>query len=531
MELNTHLSVEQRLKLETIRRGVNGTFAQIVMLLSMITLTPSFEGSLIYRLACIVSMAIFIFRWWLYRKYKNEIITRFPWILYLGLSTSFLWSLEIGIVIYYFGVSSLVGLFHVYFTCGILTNVMYSLSPTPKVQQIFILAHGIPVSLVIYFGDTTDFRYSGLILALFTIHLIMASKTHFSDLRSAYELEEALSIENNKLQEVVDSVPGFMIVVSQKGKWLQSSRLNKNVINSKDLAIEIEDFSRSGLNKKIKELELTIDGEQHAFVVNFEKVHSIKGGMIVFGLPIDELKEVRHQLEIEKAKAAYSSKLAGIGMMASGVAHEINNPLAIISMNAETLRGKLSGGNVDENLWDKKTKTITETVGRIASIVKSLQLLFREDVAPKGVNVDLHQIIKEVSNVTSERIRQMGIELFYQNDKSLYVKGNHVEIGQVLINLINNSVDACKESLEKKIFIDVAESEQEVFLEIKDTGTGITPEVEKNLFQPFFTTKDVGTGTGLGLSVTRSILMANHGSIALIKSQGMTTFQVILKKA
>lgn len=524
-------TVDQRLDLETVRRAVNGTFPQIFMLVSMISLTPAFPGTFIYRLTCIVSLVILILRWSLFRKYKKNIIVKAPWSIYLGLSTSLLWAIEIGLVINHFGVDSVTGLFHVYFTCGILTNVMYSLSPTPKIQQIFILTLGLPVSFIIYFSETTDFRYSGGILAMFVVHLFFASRNHSSDLRSAYEFEEALSIENNKLQEVVDSVPGFMIIVSDKGKWLQSSRLSKDIIESQDLSNEILDFQKSNLTKMLKELDLQFDNEIHSFIVSFEKVHSFHGGMIIFGLPIDELKEVRHQLEVEKAKAAYSAKLAGIGVMASGVAHEINNPLAIISMNAETMRVKLASNKIDESLWEKKSRTIIETVGRIAFIIKSLQQLSREDVIPQGETVDLHHVIKEVINVSDVRMKQMGIDLTYKNERPLQVKGKHVEIGQVLMNLINNSVDAVQTTDVKKINIEVTEEDSEVVLDIMDSGTGISEEAQTNLFQPFFTTKDIGAGTGLGLSISRSILLSNHGSISLVREKNPTIFQVRLSKA
>lgn len=531
MDQKSNPTVEQRLRLETVRRAVNGTFSQVLMLSCMIALTPPFVARAYYVFFCCVSLFVILLRWSIYRRYKDQTIIKFPWAIHLGLSTSFLWAIEISLAIHYFGVSSLIGLFHVYFVCGVLTNVMYSLSPTPKVQQLFVTALGIPVSMVIYFGDSTDFRYSGLILAMFSTHLILASRTHFSDLRSAYELEEALSIENKRLQEVVDSVPGFMILVSEKGKQLQSSQIDKEVLNSPELMSEIQEFKNSGVSKKIKEIEIEVESERHSFVVSFEKVQSIEGSMIIFGLPIDELKEMRHQLEVEKAKAAYASKLAGIGMMASGVAHEINNPLAIISMNAETLRAKLASSGVEQSVWDKKTRTITDTVNRIASIIRSLQQLSREDVLPQRTKVDLHQIIREVINVSSERMKQLGISLNYENEKSLLVEGHYVELGQVFLNLINNSVDAVKETSLKQIFIEVEETAEEYVLDIKDTGIGITPEVEKNLFQPFFTTKDIGSGTGLGLSISRSILLSNQGSISLVRPTNLTTFQVRVKKA
>jgi signal transduction histidine kinase len=531
VDLTNNYTVEQRLQLETLRRAVNGTFSQILILLSMILFIPSFPGEMIYKITCCVSLILLSLRWVLFRKYKSEIINKFPWTLNIGFSTSFLWSIEICLAIYHFGVDSLEGLFHVYFTCGILINVMYSLSPTPKVQRMFILTLGFPVSLVIFIGESSDFRYSGIILALFVLHLFLASRSHSSDLRSAYEFENALSVENNKLQDIVDAVPGFMILISNQGKWIQSSRLEKDVLSSQHLKEEINLFHVSGAAKRVKELEIVIDGENHSFVVSFEKVQSQTGGTMVFGLPIDELKDMRLQLEAEKGRALYSSKLAGIGLLASGVAHEINTPLAVISMNAETLQSKLIAKEVDRSIWDKKIKTITMTVGRIAFIIKSLQLLSREDVAPQEGHADLHQIITEVTAVSAERLRKLGIDIIYQNIHKLMVNANHMELGQVLMNLINNAVDAVKDSKEKKILINIYETEKTVTFEIQDTGAGITPQVEMNLFQPFFTTKEVGKGTGLGLSISRSILMANSGSISFIRKDKLTTFQVTLKKA
>jgi signal transduction histidine kinase len=525
------LTVEQRLKIESLRRGINGTFPQCTALICMLVFIPPFHALTAYQLGCWTLLLILILRWVIIKKIcksTETLVKRFPLGVYLGLSTAVLWAFLNSLAIYWFGMDSHVGLIHVYMTCGLTAAVMYSLAPTPKIQRIYILILGLTVSVVIYFTETTGFQFSGGVLFIFVMYLFFASRGHSSDLRTAFEFEQKLLVENTKLQEVVDSVPGFMIIISEDGKWLHSSRSSQEMMNSKKLKNEIQDFLKSGQAKGIKELELTLQGE-HCFVVSFERSSSVAGGVIVFGLPIDDLNEVRKELEIQKAKADYSARLAGIGVLASGVAHEINNPLAIISMNTETLGRKLAEFKVDESIWKKRTKTIVETVHRIATIIQSLQQLSREDVQPQSIDVDLNIIIKNVIDVSLERLKNIGAELHYDEQGPLLVKGNHVDWGQVLISLVNNSFDAIKDTQERKITIDAKKVQDEIILEIQDTGEGISKEVEKQLFQPFFSTKPVGSGSGLGLSISRSIVMANDGSLTLVNAKNPTIFQIKIK--
>lgn len=532
MDSKLPFTVEERLNAESLRRGVNGTFPQFVMLIAMMILMPAFPGKLYYNVISSILFTILVVRWIIYKKAKNPtelLVTRFPWGITIGLTTAVLWACLVSIAIYYFGVNSVFGINHIYITCALLTAVMYSLSPTPKMQRMYILILGASLSFVIYFHEASVYRYTGIVLLLFVSYLIMASRSHSSDIRSAFEFEEKLSVENLKLQEVVDSVPGFMILVSEKGKWLKSSHSSKEILMSRQLEIEIDNFLKSGLDKKVMELDLSLQDE-HCFVVSFEKVRSVDGGIIVFGLPIGDLKKMRQQLEIQKTKAEFASRMAGIGMLASGVAHEINNPLAVISMNTETLTSRLQKAHVDESIWSKKTQIILDTVNRIAKIIKSLQQLSREDVVPQKEDAEINSIIKDVIDVSTERSKNLGAEVIYEEKGPQWVKCKYVELGQVIMGLINNSFDAIKRTKEKKIFIETREAGNDIIIEIKDTGEGVSPEDEKHLFQPFFSTKPVGSGIGLGLSISRSIILSYGGSISLLRAKNPTIFQLKLSK-
>lgn len=523
------LTVEQKLELETLRRGANGAFAQIALLLAMLFFTPEFPFIFLYRLICTVLIVIFAARWIIFRKYRHNpqlLAETNPWNIYLGISTSFFWMIVNILAVHYFKMNTFTGLMHLFLTNGILAAVMYSLSPTPKLQRLYVLILGIPISAMIYFTEVhSDYRYTGVALLLFVLYLIVASRSHSLDMRRALEFEERLIIQNTKLQEVVDSIPGFMILFTDKGEWIQWSRSTEKVISNLKLKDEIMTFIRSGMERKTLEVELHA-GEERFFVITFEKLS--EGSFIAIGLPVTELKEMESELEAQKLKAEYSSRLAAIGEMAGGVAHEINNPLSVISITSEMLAGKLLKENVNDAVWKKHTDKIFETSNRIAKIIKSLQLLTREDVEVSKDEVDLDEIISEALDVSTEKMKRKGIELLYKKSGPTYVRCRHVELGQLILNLINNSYDAIPG--EGKIELTLQDSPGEVFLYISDTGLGVPEDLKDKIFQPFFSTKEVGEGTGLGLSIARSILKGHGGDIELLKAKGPTIFRLRFEK-
>jgi signal transduction histidine kinase len=523
------LTVEERLQLETLRRGANGAFPQIGLLIFLMFFIPSFPEIVSYYLAAISLIVIFFMRWILYRKYGNEpemLIRKHQWTLYLGLSTSLIWAYLCGVAVYHFKLNSFIGILHIFVANGLLAAVMYSFSPTPKIQKAFILFLSIPVVIIILFNESGSMKYCGVLLGIFTLYLLAASKNHSSDLKYAYEFENRLLAEYEKLQEIFDSIPGFVIIVSDVGEWIQYSKSTGNVLNSDRLKFEIRRTLESGQNKKTVELDLgSVD--EDCYIVSFEKLFNDE--VLVIGLPIGELKKMRTLLETQKAKADYSARLAAIGEMAGGVAHEINNPLTVISITSEFLQSKLKDAHVDSEIWKRHTDKIYETSNKIAKVVKSLQNLTREDVLEQMSNVDLDVVILESIDISSEKMKRKGVILDYKGKGPLWVEGKHVEIGQVLINLINNSFESIE--FTGRIEIKTREYKDDVFLCVVDTGRGIQEEIREKLFQPFFSTKEVGKGSGLGLSVSRSLVQGMGGDIELLQSHNPTIFQIKLKKA
>lgn len=252
----------------------------------------------------------------------------------------------------------------------------------------------------------------------------------------------------------------------------------------------------------------------------------------VFAILIDKTRIQRENEKAELQKNAFNStKLSSLGEMAGGIAHEINNPLTVINGNTSILRKKLLKLDTTENEL-KHLDKIEETVYRIKSIVESLKNISREGDAGNVGQVKIKNIIDDVLNVCRERIYFKEIKLKVLDEfeiQSLSVVANRVESSQVLLNLINNSIDALENFENKVITLSLEKSEENtVFLKLSDTGEGIELELREKIFQPFFTTKVVGKGTGLGLSLSASLMEKSGGQLYLEDSEE-TTFVLVFK--
>lgn len=230
----------------------------------------------------------------------------------------------------------------------------------------------------------------------------------------------------------------------------------------------------------------------------------------------DRVKERTRQLIETKAKLISSAKMAALGEMAGGIAHEINTPLATIGMLSEQIGEIITEDPIDQNAVLKMTQSITQTVKRIDSIIRGLRTFSRDGSQDHFDHVPLKKILQETLVLCSERIKISGVQLRIKpmND-DLIIRCRSVQISQVLLNLINNSCDAISKLPEKWIEIDAQKIEQNIQISVTDSGHGIPEEIREKIFQPFFTTKDTDKGTGLGLSVSKGIIDAHLGTIAV----------------
>jgi C4-dicarboxylate-specific signal transduction histidine kinase len=226
--------------------------------------------------------------------------------------------------------------------------------------------------------------------------------------------------------------------------------------------------------------------------------------------------------------------------MAGGLAHEINNPLAIISGYASRVRdlvGSLPTANLDEQELKAHTRAIEianrieATTLRIATIVKGLRAISRDGSQDEKELVNAKDIIDETLGLCVEHFRNEGISLEFEVYEDLWVQCRRVQISQVVLNLLSNSFFAVSNQ-EKKLIRIMAKRTEDMFeLAIEDSGPGVPLEVREKIFQPFFTTKPVGKGTGLGLSIAASLVRDHGGDILLDESAPVTRFVMRLPLA
>lgn len=249
--------------------------------------------------------------------------------------------------------------------------------------------------------------------------------------------------------------------------------------------------------------------------------------IVGIAMDISERKRLQEQLAI-------SARLSAVGMMAGGVAHEVNNPLAIIRASASDLLDIIHAeGQVSLEEVTRNARRIQQTADRIATIVKSLRRIAREGSQDDFLPVPVSKIVEETLEICQERFGAHSVTLRLPRiDPRLKVSCREVQIAQVLLNLLTNAFDAVAgQPGEKWVQLEVKRTGESIIFSVVDSGPGIPPEIRSRIMEPFFTTKEVGKGVGLGLSVSRTMAEEHGGKLELVESLGHTCFSLTLPVA
>jgi len=215
------------------------------------------------------------------------------------------------------------------------------------------------------------------------------------------------------------------------------------------------------------------------------------------------------------AQLVQAAKLATLGEMSTGMAHELNQPLNVISLAASNLRFSLeqAASPGSENRLAKLDR-IDSAVRRAAGIIDHMRAYGR--LSGEGLSpIELGAVVAGASDLMSEQLKLANITLINQfPDGDFKVMGNSIQLEQVLINLINNAKDAISgNGSPGEIIVDAETIQQRILLRVSDTGGGIPEHALPHIFEPFFTTKPVGEGTGLGGSISYGIIRDMQGDI------------------
>ena len=245
----------------------------------------------------------------------------------------------------------------------------------------------------------------------------------------------------------------------------------------------------------------------------------------------DVTERVRSQLLLDetRARAQFAAKLAALGEMSGGVAHEINNPLTALSLAAEHLLRASGEAKLEPSDIRYTAERIQRITDRIDKIVSALRFFARDAERDPLERTPVKQLVADTVELCTERFRKHQIEFRIATVPSdLFIECRAVQISQVLLNLLSNAHDAVEGHRGAWVRLDVEPHGEELVLAVTDSNLGIADAVRDKIFQPFFTTKEIGKGTGLGLSVSHGIVSEHRGRIEVDINSPNTRFVVTL---
>ncbi len=293
----------------------------------------------------------------------------------------------------------------------------------------------------------------------------------------------------------------------------------------------LQDAVKSGglFNEKFRIIKNQEIRYVHASAKVFQDYSGRPVRMIGVNFDITDSTLADLHLAEERQLSFHNSKLASIGELAAGVGHEINNPLAIMMGHNKSLRKVLE----TRTQLTPELKIILDQQDdagrRIRDIVNGLRTFARTDAVVQPYSVC--ELTENLLSLVKEIYEKAGITLYFQRPLSDYwINVNYGQIQQVLMNLLSNAKDAVALQNAKRIELEISRNaNQEVEVSVTDTGAGIKPADLRRIFETFYTTKPVGQGTGLGLSLSKKIIEDNHGRVEVQSEYGVgSCFKVIL---
>ena len=253
------------------------------------------------------------------------------------------------------------------------------------------------------------------------------------------------------------------------------------------------------------------DGSSFPATVTCNAIEKEDRGQLGLVVHVRNLTEERRMAE----QLRQTEKMAAIGELVAGVAHEVNNPLTGISVFAQLLLEEDLPGDAGDSI-----RLIKRESDRAAEVIRDL-LLFARNGQPRTRLVDLNAVIRQTLRLRSYSMRLLDVDVRTELMPGPgLVRGDEQRLQQVIVNLLVNAEHAMQQSAERRLTIRTSAENGQIIVEIADTGIGMSPDIQPHIFEPFFTTKGEGAGTGLGLSVSYGIVQSHGGTIAVQSTPG-----------
>lgn len=358
-----------------------------------------------------------------------------------------------------------------------------------------------------------------------------------TDITELKEAQMALIESEELYHSLLKTSPDGIIITDLEGKITEASDIAvelagiKTIIEGKHFMDFIPDKSQSDLTKICK---TTL---KHGMIQNFEiklkridqteffgeiSTTQIKGNDGEIKAFMSVIRDISERKTIEK-QLRHSERMTGIGELATGMAHEINQPLNTISLIIDNIVYSIDSQTITENYLKTKIDKVFDNITRIKKIIDHVRTFSRDQDDFAQSDFEINTSIQNSISMIYEQFSHKEIDLFFLPDKNIPVlSGNAYRFEQVILNMLINAKDAIEEKrkrnsgkFKKRIDISTTLQNELIIIEIKDNGIGISPENIDKVLLPFFTTKAPGQGTGLGLSISYGIIKELGGEIEI----------------
>jgi C4-dicarboxylate-specific signal transduction histidine kinase len=354
---------------------------------------------------------------------------------------------------------------------------------------------------------------------------------------------------NQEIEKLINFLPTIAIWIDEDLTIKRANDLFSIIINKNQTEItssKLTDYPFKNLLQYFAHIEVLRNRDQDLSIVDNFEINSVQKSVRFFIkeiveeksfliVGIDISKELFRQKFFEETRQQQeeSARLILIGQISAGVAHGINNPLAIISAflfkmkrNIESPDGEINRDDFLKNISKSKI-----SIDRIAMIVRGLKFLEKNAQNSPFENTPVQDIINSVLDIFSDKFKVSGIQLNVANTTpEMIISCRPSQITQVILNLLMNSHDAIENCEIKWVEIKFYIDNKNITISVTDSGLGISPEIQDKIMQPFFTTKSAEKGVGLGLSTSKLILQDHRGDLILDKNSPNTKFDIIFKR-
>lgn len=410
-----------------------------------------------------------------------------------------------------------------------------------KKKQLFLAILPCCLCLIALFCASSQGFLS--ILSFLAILVIMVFLTF-----KGFSLSNDSREQSTQLESVLNAIPGFVSWINSEHEYLG---VNKNLSDFFNLAPKdfigkklgtVTKDKNSILEQKITELfsgvhehiqleiSLVKDGVTFWRLLTLQKYNNGNNALLV-SMDITELKNAQMKIAEEEARSVHSGRLVALGEMVGTIAHEINNPLSIISISNNTLRRQLEKNAVTEDRLRSLSDKTKTALDRITKIIHSIKNLVRDGSQDEMVDTSLSEIFGDITLFISKKCEDHKINFTIEcPEKDIVLNCVQVQIGQIILILLNNAIDAISEDSsigdDKWVRLQALQNEKETLISVVDCGGGIQEELAEKIFQSFFTTKGQGKGTGIGLNLALRLAKSHGGDLKIINDSSNTEFQL-----